>query len=235
MRTSRQFGFVFLLLLCALAAPPCASEDKPKDLATDDGRLEPAWFGATAPDFHRCDGDRCKVGKDEISFDYLWVKPGFSLKGHVLLLKPWESVAFLGEAKRESGEIKNGAKITTDAATELVTMLNKAYKGLASASLTEGDWIVTARVVDCGGPFGIGWLKFSNVTYDLKITDKASAEMVLALHTRHVGGKDVASDFIENTANFLARLTDAEKLYEMGETIPAAEARRKAEEAKKKK
>jgi len=234
MRASRLFGIVFLLSLCAYAAPPCAAEDKPKDLTTDDGRLESAWFGATAPDFHRCDGDRCKLGKDEVSVDYLWVKPSFSLKGHVLLLKPWESVAFLGDAKRESGEIKNGAKITTEAATELVKMLNKAYKGFASASLTEGDWIVTARVVDCAGPFGIGWIKFSNATYDLKITDKASGEMVLALHTRHVGGKDVANDFIENTANFCARLTDAEKLYAMGETISAAEARQKAEEAKKK-
>ena len=36
-------------------------------------------------------------------------------------------------------------------------------------------------------------------------------------------------------SHFLARLTDARKLYEMGETIAAAEARQKAEEAKAKK
>jgi hypothetical protein len=235
MRPSTTLGLAFLLSLGVLAAAPCAAEEKTKDLATDDGRLDPAWFGATAPDFHRCEGDRCKVGKDEVSFDYLWIKPGFSLKGHTLLLKPWEAADFRGDAKREANEIKNGAKITADAANELVKQLNKSFKGLATASLTEGDWIVTARVVDCAGPFGVGFLKFSNATYDLKINDKATGELLLALHTRHVGGKDVASDFCENVGKFLARMTDAEKLYAMGETIAAADARHKAEEAKEKK
>jgi hypothetical protein len=234
MRTSMVASLAFLLAIGVLAAPPGMAEEKTKNLVTDDGRLDPAWFGATAPEFHRCEGDRCKQGKDEVTFDYLWIKPGFSLKGHALLLKPWEVTDFKGEAKRESDEIKNGAKITAGAPGELVKLLNKAYKGSATASLTDGDWVVTARLVDCAGPFGFGFLKFSNATYDLKITDKASGEMLLALHNRHIGGNDVVSDFFENTGKFLGRLTDAEKLYAMGETIADAQARHDAEEAKEK-
>lgn len=235
MRASRIIPLALLLPFFVIASPPRAAEEKPKDLATDDGRLEPAWFGAQAPEFHRCEKDRCKLEGDEVSYDDLWVKPGFSLKGHTLLLKPWESVAFRGDAKREADEIKNGAKITSEAVKELVKPLNKAYKGIATVSATEGDWIVTARVVDCAGPFGFGFLKFSRTTYDLKINDKASGELMLALHTRHVTGDDVVEDFYESAAEFLALLKDAGKLYEMGETIAAAEARQKAEEASDKK
>ena len=118
---------------------------------------------------------------------------------------------------------------------ELVSDLSQADVSRRIASLTEGDWIVTARVVDCAGPFGVAFMQFSNATYDLKITDKATGEMVLALHTRHIGGRDVSSDFIENTGKFLGRLTEAEKLYGMGETIAAADARHKEEEATKEK
>lgn len=90
------------------------------------------------------------------------------------------------------------------------------------------------RVVDCAGPFGIGFLKFSNATYDLKIADKATGEALLARNTRHIGGNDVAHDVIENAGRLLARLADAEKRYVMGATIAEADARRKAEEAKSK-
>jgi hypothetical protein len=232
MRVSKLFALALPLALCVIAAPAWGAEDKVSNLMTDDGRLDPAWFGATAPEFHRCEGDRCKVGKDEITFDYFWVKPGFDIKGHTLMMKAWEPGPFLGDAKREDNEIKNGAKITTQAAAGLVKQLNKAWKGAATASATDGDWIVTARLVDCAGPFGFGFVKFSNATYDLKINDKASGALLLALHNRHIGGNDVVSDFIENTGNFLARLPDAEKLYGMGETIAAADARHQAEAAK---
>lgn len=235
MHTSGRLGLAFLLPLLFFAAPARAAEDKPSNLVTDDGRLDPAWFGAQAPDFHRCEGDRCKLGKDETPYDYLWVKAGFDLKGHTLLLKPWEPGAFRGDSKRDPDEIKHGAKITADAVDELVKPLNKAYKGVATVGATEGDWIVTARVVDSAGPFGFGWMKFSNTTYELKINDKATGELWLALHTRHGTGKDVVEDFYESAVGFLAHLKDANKLYDMGETVAAADARHKSEEAGAKK
>jgi hypothetical protein len=228
-------GLAFLLPLLILAAPSRAAEDKPDNLMTDDGRLDPAWFGAQAPDFHRCEGDRCKIGKNETPYDYLWVKAGFDLKGHTLLLKPWEPGAFRGEAKRDPDEIKHGAKITAEAASELIKPLNKAYKGVATVSTTEGDWIVTARVVDSAGPFGFGFMRFSNTTYDLKINDKATGDLLLALHTRHGTGKDVVEDFYDSSAEFLGLLKDASKLYDMGETVAAADARHKSEESGAKK
>jgi hypothetical protein len=231
MRTSGRFAVAFILSLGAFAAPPRAAEEIPKNLMTDDGRLDVAWFGAQAPDFHRCEGDRCKLGKDEVSYDYLWVKPGFDLKGHTLLMKPWEAGAFRGDAKREPDEIKHGATITAGAVDELVKPLNKGYKGVATVSATEGDWVITARVVDSAGPFGFGFLRFSNTTYDLKINDKATGDLLLALHNRHITGKDVVEDFYESAAKFLALLKDANKLYDLGETLAVADARHKSEEA----
>ena len=79
------------------------------------------------------------------------------------------------------------------------------------------------------GPFGFAFIKYSNTTYDLKINDKATGELLLALHTRHGSGGDVVEDFYENAAEFLAHLKDADKLFGMGETIVAADARHKAE------
>ena len=173
MRSSKIRFCALMLVCCGLAAPRILAEDKIQDLATDDGRLDPAWFGAAAPDFRHCEGDRCKLGDDEVKFDYLWIKSGFALNGHTLLIKPWEPTAFRGTAHREAKEVKNGAKITAAAATELVKQLNKALKGAATASLTDGDWIVTARLVDCAGPFGIGFL--IGLVYLTKIRPPISA------------------------------------------------------------
>ena len=53
-----------------------------------------------------------------MTFDYLWIKPGLSVKGHALLLRPWDVTEFRVDAKREADEMKNGAKITAGAAGE---------------------------------------------------------------------------------------------------------------------
>ncbi len=227
----RSVSFYALLACCALVLPLRAGDDETKDLMTDDGRLDPAWFGAAAPDFHRCEGDRCKLDNKEVSYDYLWVKPGFSLKGHTLHLTEWAPAVFRGAAKRDDDEMKNGRQITTDAAKEFLKSLGKAWQGVATVSAGAGDLVLTGRVVDTLGPAGFGAFQFSSTTYDLKINDAASGELLLALHTRHGSGRKVVKDFFENSTEFLVHLKQAEKLYAMGETLAAADARHKKEAA----
>lgn len=148
MRTATRLVIAFLLSLVVLASPPLAADEETVDLMTDDGRLDRSWFGAVAPEFHRCEEERCELDGDEVAYDYLWVRPGFSLEGRTLHLAPWEPGAFRGEAQRDSDEIENGEKITERAADKLLKPLRKAYKKLATVSTEEGDWIVTGRVVD---------------------------------------------------------------------------------------
>jgi hypothetical protein len=217
-----------------LAAPARAAEDKPSNLMTDDGRLDPAWFGPQAPDFHRCEGDRCKLGKDETPYDYLWVKAGFDLKGHTLLLKPWEPGAFRGDAKRDPDEIKHGAKITAEAVDELVKPLNKAYKGVATVSATEGDWIVTARVVDSAGPFGFGFMKFSE--HDLRSEDQRQGDRRAVAGAAHVTAPARTSSRISTELRRVPRASEGrEQALRHGRDRGAADARHNPKEAGAKK
>ena len=112
MRTATRLVIAFLLSLVVLASPPLAADEETVDLMTDDGRLDRSWFGAVAPEFHRCEEERCELDGDEVAYDYLWVRPGFSLEGRTLHLAPWEPGAFRGEAQVDQA---HGFRGTTSA------------------------------------------------------------------------------------------------------------------------
>ena len=78
-------GFIAALFALALLAPAGAAEP---GKTLDDGRLDPAWFGPGV-EFRTTD-----------DIDYVWVKPGFSLKGKKLRVEKWPDPAFLGKDRR---------------------------------------------------------------------------------------------------------------------------------------
>lgn len=143
----------------------------------DEGLLDPAWFGKSV-EFR---------STEEI--DYLWVKPGFSAEGKTLKLAKWSDPAFLGE-KRDS---KDSAK-----AYELTEMMPSRFKGalapVAKVSTDSGELVLSGQLVDCtAGSKAAKWLVglgagSASATWNLKIVDAASGEMVVAIHHRAISG-----------------------------------------------
>lgn len=214
-----------LTLMVLAAAPLRAGDDDVKDLKTDDGRIDPAWYGGSTPDWRRCEGEACADG--DVEYDYLWVRPGFSFKGRKIRLAPWEAPAFRGPAKRDADEMEYARKISARAPVDLLKPLNKAFKKTAEFTDAGGDLLLTARVVDCMGPSGFGAFTFSNATLDLKIADSASGEVVLYLHGTIGAGRDLVEDVIENLAELLETLKEPSAAYDMGLTLDQVIERRK--------
>lgn len=143
----------------------------------DEGLLDPAWFGKTIE----------LRATEEI--DYLWVKPGFSTAGKTLRLAKWEDPVFLGE-KRDA---KDSAK-----AYELTESMPARFKG-ALASITKavsegGDLVLSGQLVDCSaGSKAAKWLVgmgagSATATWNLKITDAETGELLVAIHHRAISG-----------------------------------------------
>ena len=71
---------------CAVLLAPRSAANEAKEL--DDGRLDPAWFGP-AVEF-----------RTTSIIDYVWVKPGFSIKGRILRIEKWPDPVFVGKERR---------------------------------------------------------------------------------------------------------------------------------------
>lgn len=210
---------VLMLVLAPFhqAAPAKTREPKIATGPMDEGTLDPKWFGE-GMEFRETD-----------DIDYLWVKQGFALEGKSLQFDAWPEPELIGEkAKDRSAEDNALAKrISRDMANLLKDAFDSSFRDRIKTSLEEGDILVTGRIVDCNTGsvaakviIGFGAGK-GNTTVDIKLLDKASGELLVAMHHRSVSGTLYSS----TDSKFVGWLTDMtesmakegpQKLYDGG-------------------
>jgi hypothetical protein len=176
----------------------------------DEGRLDPAWFGKGLGEFRSSE-------KDDREFDYLWVKAGFSFSGHKLRVTEWDAPRFIGKERRDSFDLKFAEKLTQSLPKQWSAQMGKQLEGIAQVSPDEGDLVMTGRIVDCSGPRGFGPFTFSNITFDIKITDAVSGDLLVAFHNRKTVGSDMELDELNWIKDFAKFFKDPAKLYAEGE------------------
>lgn len=162
----------------APAAPEVAVSPRP---AKDDGRLIETWFGAET---------ELKGGK---SVDYLWVKPDLDPSGHTLRMGAWEAPEFLFPGRNDKDR-QRAVELTYFFPIQLRSDLTRALAGKTTLSGTAGDWTLVGRFVDVNAgsdttrlllPVGPGT---ASATWDLKIVDSQTGELLLAVHHRALSG-----------------------------------------------
>jgi hypothetical protein len=147
-----------------------------------------------------------------------------------LRVKEWEAPHFMGEAQRDAEERQFAERLTRSLPRQWHAQLGKQLKGIAQVSPDEGDLLVTGRIVDCQKPVGYSFFIFSGITFDLKITDAASGELLLAFHNRKMAGRDLEEDELAWVKDFAGVFKDPVKLYGEGKPSSVREAQKKAEE-----
>jgi hypothetical protein len=182
---------------------PAPKAALPKAPLLDDGLLDPSWFGES-PTFAK--------GED---VDFFWIKPGLDLGGHSIFMKPWEDPVML----RKGRDGKDNAKATelTDSFPGMLRgALTGAVNGKAKFSRTEGDLVLVGRFVDANaGSKAAKWLigmgaGSETATWDLKVVDPKTGELLLAVHHRVISGtamstiQDKLVKWADKFATFLA-------------------------------
>ena len=213
MKAQRVLG---LVLFATMASAPLAWAAESETSGTlDKGRLDPGWFGAGL-EFRHAD-----------EFDYLWVKPGFSIEGHKVRFLPFGEVVFLGStaAKRDEKDRRLAHEVNPVLHEELAAKFGAAF-GKRLSILSEGEDVrVEGRIVDCGlsatiivGPVplvGVGQQLF-RLTVDIKFVDAVTGELLVAIHHRAVS--DDFSEWLEDMADQVAD-DGFTKLYSKGKRI----------------
>jgi len=155
-----------MMTVAVLASVGAAGE--PRRL--DDGRLDPSWFG---PDVEF---------RTTSAIDYVWVKPGFSLKGKKLRVEKWPDPAFLGKERRPR-DAAQAYEVAESMPRRLRTTLHHTLDGFAEITTEGGDLVLSGRIVDYVAKGTMGKSQ-SQATWDIKITDAASGEPLVAAHHR---------------------------------------------------
>jgi hypothetical protein len=194
----------------ALAVSAVASEAAAQ---LDEGQLEPAWFGAGSMEFHKTE-----------NVDYLWVKPGFSLQGKTLWIKPWQEPVWLG-GKRDGKDHAKAEELTELMPARLKGSLGAALGDGAKVSREEGDVVLEGRFVDVNaGSKMAKWMigmgaGSATATWDMKITDKATGELLAAVHHRSISGthmSDIQDKVVKWIGEFGGALAGDLKEYGAG-------------------
>lgn len=168
----------------AAAAPAPAPKAAPAPVAADkvldDGLLHTQWFG---PGVAFAKGD---------DVDFFWAKPGLKMEGHTLHMLAWEDPSL--PKKRDGKDQAKASELTDSLPGMLRGALAGAFGDKAKVSRTEGDWNLIGRIVDCNAgsraaKFLVGWGAGSEmVTYDFKVVDAQTGELLLAVHHRVISG-----------------------------------------------
>jgi hypothetical protein len=167
------------------AAPPAPVvppiEAKKPVVLLDKGLLDSTWFG---PEVQFAKGE---------DVDFYWIKPGLDLAGRTIQMKPWEDPQFLQKGR----DAKDNAKATALTDTLPATIrgaLSGTFNGKVKVTRGDGDVECLGRIVDCNA--GSTAAKFliglgagqENVTFDLKMLDATTKELLLAVHHRTISG-----------------------------------------------
>lgn len=167
-----------LLALLTLATAPVFG-DRPAPGTLDEGKLELAWFGGQR-------GLTFVEADDELA--YLWIKPGFDPAGRTVHFTPWEAPVYLGKwgPKRDQDDRRLAEAITREMPGLLATGWAELFPG-ARLSTEEGELLATGRVVDCTTGSAAGkvfsfYAADGEVAFDLKLVDRATGELLLAMH-----------------------------------------------------
>lgn len=177
--------------------PPIA---KKPSIKLDKGLLDPEWFG-----------NSFTFNKGDV-LDFYWIKPGLSLKGRSIKVGDWDAPAWLGP-KRDDRDRTTVETLMDSFPGILKRSLEKTTIAGAKFSRKEGEWLLIGRFVDCNAksvaakaftPYFAGT---ENITWDMKIVDPRSNEILLAVHHRIISG---AFSTIERK---LAKWTDEFALF----------------------
>lgn len=215
-RAFRPFVVACLCLVLAATAADARRKKAPKPVegTLDDGKLVTSYFQ---------DGPIAFVDADEI--DYLWVKEGLDLEGRTLHFVDWPDPEFLGEGAgdRDAEDRSLARRMNNDMADVFEDSWSHVLTGL-TMSREEGDVEVVGRIVDCSTGntaakvlvgFGAG---AGYTTVDLKMTDKATGELLVAMHHRVVSGTSWSttdSKFLNWTEKFAKKVRGAGGFWEL--------------------
>lgn len=146
----------------------------------DEGLLEEKWFGVQVP-FAKAD-----------EADFFWVKPGLDLSGKTLQFMPWDDPVYLRTGRDEKDKAR-AQKLTDSLAGLMMRSLETPLAGKVTLSKKAGEYQLVGRVVDANAksaaarffaPAAIGAAE--SVTWDFKILDTKTQEVVGAFHHRVV-------------------------------------------------
>ena len=165
----------------APTAPAVIPTTKPVDFKMlDEGLLEEKWFGIQVP-----------FAKVEEA-DFFWLKPGLDLTGKTLQFMPWDDPVYL-RAGRDEKDKARAQKLTDSMPGLIMRNLEAPVAGKITLSRKVGDYQLVGRVVDANAkstaarffaPAAIGAAE--TVTWDFKIVDAKTQEVVGAFHHRVV-------------------------------------------------
>ncbi|MGH9381517.1 MAG: DUF4410 domain-containing protein [Thermoanaerobaculia bacterium] len=151
----------------------------------DEGLLDPAWFG---------DARDWRQGGE---FDYLWVNEGFSLDGKTVHVAAWEEPQFIGKP-RDTKDRARAFELTGNMPQWLRGAFASGLSGRAEVSTEGGDVRLEGRFVDVNaGNNAAKWLVgfgagSANATWDMRLVDAATGEVLAAIHHRSVSGTNMS-------------------------------------------
>src|SRR5437867_8674193 len=160
-------GFAAILTVLTFLAPE-GSAGEAKSL--DDGRLDPGWFGPGV-EF-----------RTTSVIDYVWVKPGFSLKGKKLRIEAWPDPVIVAKERRPR-DAARAYELAELMPLRLRTILRRSLEEFAEVTTEGGDLVLNGRLVDYVAKGTMG-KSSPQATWDIKITDAASGELLAAVHHR---------------------------------------------------
>jgi hypothetical protein len=171
----------------------------------DEGLLDPSWFGVPGIELRKTE-----------EIDYLWVKPGFTLPGGSIWVDDWSDPEFLAKKKRDAKDSAKAVEVSEQFPALLKGALMSSLDGVARISRKEGRFVLTGRVVDCNaGSKAAKWLVgmgagSASATWDMKLTDAATGEVVMALHHRAISGTTM-SEIDDKIIKWLEKFGEALK------------------------
>ena len=154
------------------SSPPSAAPAR-----MDDDHLDPSWFVNSADD------ERIEFRITRL-IDYLWVRENLTFEGRQLHVDDWEATR-LG-SQRDNRDRAKAVELTKIAPELLLRAFEKSLKGDPSFSSTNGDVRIVGRFVDINAGRAAAFV-FPNATFDIKLVDTRSGELLVAIHHRLVG------------------------------------------------